>query len=105
MAPTIFFHGINSLPIGKEGEKLPGEYAADEQGNPTSDPNLARSLLPIGTYKGYGLAAMGEILCGVLTGMLFWALYSCYVYFSNGSTETPWSILSVDAGRYLSIVV
>ena len=70
MAPTIF--SWNKLLTYRErGEKLPGEYAADEQGNPTSDPNLARSLLPIGTYKGYGLAAMGEILCGVLTGMLF----------------------------------
>ena len=50
---------------------MPGEYAADEQGIPTSDPDLARSILPIGTYKGYGLAAMGEVLCGVLTGMPF----------------------------------
>ena len=70
MAPTIFSWN-KLLTYREKGEKLPGEYAADEQGNPTSDPNLARSLLPIGTYKGYGLAAMGEILCGVLTGMLF----------------------------------
>ena len=28
-------------------------------------------LNELGTYKGFGLAAMGEVLCGVLTGMLF----------------------------------
>ena len=70
MAPTIFSWN-KLLTYREKGEKLPGEYAADEHGIPTSDPDLARSILPIGTYKGFGLAAMGEVLCGVLTGMLF----------------------------------
>jgi ureidoglycolate dehydrogenase (NAD+) len=70
MAPTIFSWN-KLLTYREKKEKLPGEYAADEHGEPTSDPDLARSILPIGTYKGYGLAAMGEVLCGVLTGMPF----------------------------------
>ena len=70
MAPTIFSWN-KLLTYREKREKLPGEYAADEYGIPTSNPDLARSLLPIGTYKGYGLAAMGEVLCGVLTGMPF----------------------------------
>ena len=70
MAPTIFSWN-KLLTYREKGEKLPGEYAADEQGVPTSDPDLAQSILPIGTYKGYGLSAMGEVLCGVLTGMPF----------------------------------
>lgn len=45
--------------------------AADEQGNPTTDPHQARSLISAGSYKGYGLAAMVDILCGVYTGMAF----------------------------------
>jgi ureidoglycolate dehydrogenase (NAD+) len=70
MAPTIFSWN-KLLTYREKGEKLPGKYAADENGIPTSDPDLARSILPIGTYKGFGLAAMGEVLCGVLAGMLF----------------------------------
>ena len=55
----------------EKGESLPEEYATDENGNPTDDPELAKALLPIGGYKGFGISAMGEILCGVLTGMAF----------------------------------
>ena len=55
----------------EKGESLPEEYAADENVNPTDDPELSKALLPIGGYKGFGISAMGEILCGVLTGMAF----------------------------------
>ncbi len=50
---------------------LADEVAADSAGNPTNDPHLAASLLPTGTYKGYGIASMVEILCGIYTGMAF----------------------------------
>ncbi|MEO0867173.1 MAG: Ldh family oxidoreductase [Cyanobacteria bacterium J06642_11] len=70
MAPTPI--PWNKLLMYRErGEKFPDPYAADENGNPTDDPNSARSLMPIGGYKGYGLAAMVEVLSGVLTGMPF----------------------------------
>ena len=55
----------------KRGESLPNNCAADENGDPTNDPALAQCLLPIGNYKGYGIAAMVEVLCAVLTGMPF----------------------------------
>ena len=62
----------NKLLVAKEkGEMLQDKHAADENGKPTEDPELAKALLPIGGYKGYGIAAMGEVLCGVLTGMGF----------------------------------
>jgi len=50
---------------------LEEEVAADSEGRPTNDPHRAASLLPTGTYKGYGIASMIEILCGVYTGMAF----------------------------------
>ena len=70
MAPTMISWN-KLLGFRERGEMLPDKYAADEHGNPTDDPALAQSLMPIGSYKGYGLAAMGEVLCGVLTGMAF----------------------------------
>lgn len=51
------------------GDVLPEGMAANSNGEPTTDPNDAAWLMPVGGYKGYGLASMVEILCGVMSGM------------------------------------
>ena len=62
----------NKLLLHKSNnEKLPEVLAADKDGQPTKDPQNAECLMPAGSYKGYGLAAMVDILCGVFTGMAF----------------------------------
>jgi LDH2 family malate/lactate/ureidoglycolate dehydrogenase len=53
------------------GDKsIPAGWAMDADGNPTTDPQTAADGLPmpLGGYKGYGLAVMVEILCSVLSG-------------------------------------
>jgi len=50
-------------------KKLPKDVAADKFGKITTDPSRAVSLLSIGDYKGFGLAAMVEIFCSIFTGM------------------------------------
>ena len=45
--------------------------AADSNGNLTINPEEATCLIPTGLYKGYGIASMIEVLCGVYTGMQF----------------------------------
>ena len=50
---------------------LENNLAADKDGFNTNNANEASSLLPAGSYKGYGLASMVEILCGIYTGMNF----------------------------------
>jgi ureidoglycolate dehydrogenase (NAD+) len=70
MAPTFIpwnrvkMHRNEDLP-------LPNNRVADESGDLTNDPHKARCLIPIGTYKGYALSSMVEVLCGVYTGMAF----------------------------------
>ena len=54
-----------------KGEQVPPGLAADANGDPTTDPDAATCLLPTGGYKGYALASMVEVLCGVFTGMAF----------------------------------
>lgn len=54
-------------------QKLEPGWGADEKGIVTQDPNRAVALLPLGGYKGYGLALMIEILSSLLTGMPFGA--------------------------------
>jgi LDH2 family malate/lactate/ureidoglycolate dehydrogenase len=49
---------------------IPADWAMDSDGVPTTDTQTALSglLMPLGGYKGSGLAMMIEILCGVLGG-------------------------------------
>ena len=55
----------------EQGGQIPETWAVDEHGAPTSDPELARSAVPLGGYKGYGLALMVEVLSGLLAGAGF----------------------------------
>ena len=42
-----------------------------KKGNNTNDPNKAKTLISIGSYKGYVLASAIEMLCSIMTGMPF----------------------------------
>lgn len=68
MATTMFnFNKILQL----RENKLPAPLGigADADGKETTDSKRITKLLPIGQYKGFGLALMVEILCSILTGM------------------------------------
>jgi ureidoglycolate dehydrogenase (NAD+) len=58
-----------------EGRTLEPGLAVDADGNPTTDPNKAAAGVPLGGptygYKGYGLAFVIDLLCGVMNGMTF----------------------------------
>jgi LDH2 family malate/lactate/ureidoglycolate dehydrogenase len=59
------------------GEQMPPGWVVDQDGKQTTDPTRLRkggALLPLGGtegYKGSGLAAIVEVLCGLLTGLGF----------------------------------
>ncbi len=63
----VAMHRDNDLPI-------PPGWGLDAEGRPTVDPAAVRQLIPLGGsrelggHKGYGLALMVEVLCGVLSG-------------------------------------
>jgi len=63
-AGRIFKASIN------QQETIPAGWALDAEGVPTTDTATAMHglLMPLGGYKGTGLAMMVEILCGVLSG-------------------------------------
>lgn len=50
------------------GVALPPGWALDKEGNPTTDPHQAETLLPIGGPKGSGLALMFECLTSLMVG-------------------------------------
>src|SRR6266511_1699654 len=57
----------------RRGEKIPLGYALDGEGRPTTDPGAALGgvVLPIGTYKGSGLAMLMDIFGGVISGAAY----------------------------------
>jgi LDH2 family malate/lactate/ureidoglycolate dehydrogenase len=58
------------------GQEIPLGWVVDKDGDLTTDPAKIKggALMPLGGtegYKGTALAAMGEIFCGILTGLGF----------------------------------
>jgi LDH2 family malate/lactate/ureidoglycolate dehydrogenase len=56
--------------LAREGKPLPPDAAVDAEGRPTTDPTAAKSLLPFGAHKGYGLALINEIVGALIGGSL-----------------------------------
>jgi L-2-hydroxycarboxylate dehydrogenase (NAD+) len=62
----------------KQGTSIPEGWVIDKDGKPITDPNVGLgagfSILPLGgkpemgAFKGFGLAVLVDILCGVLSG-------------------------------------
>jgi LDH2 family malate/lactate/ureidoglycolate dehydrogenase len=77
MATTSVAAGKIVDVVMEGGTAIPGEWALDAAGNPTTSAvaALKGTLLPLGGnvagYKGSGLAVAVEILCGVLSGGAF----------------------------------
>ncbi len=54
----------------REGKELPPGAGVDENGQPTTDPNKVKALLPFGAHKGYGLSLINELVAGLIGGSL-----------------------------------
>lgn len=75
--PIVLDYAMSVAAAGKltvaidKGERVPDGWLIDAEGNPTTDPNAfykGGSLLPFAGHKGYGMAVVGEVLAGILTG-------------------------------------
>src|SRR6187401_1762710 len=69
MATTVAAYGKVKAKA-QRGEQMPVGWMIDRQGNPLTDPKRADEgfLMPIGGYKGYGLAMVVGLLAGTLNG-------------------------------------
>lgn len=98
------------------GEEIPKGWMIDAEGRPTTDPRdyyKGGVLLPLGGsegYKGSGLAAMVELLCGLLTGPDFGVEprgrenFSCFMTVFNVAAFCPLDQFKkevADFARYL----
>jgi len=82
--PMFIDMATSAVAVGKiklaqaRGQKIPKGWVVDKDGGLSEDPasyGQGGALLPLGGpgegYKGYGLAVIGEVLCGLLTGLGF----------------------------------
>lgn len=75
-APIILDMALSEVAGGKiryaasAGRPIPGTWATDRHGVPTTDPAQALQglLLPMGAHKGFGLALVVDVLAGALVG-------------------------------------
>jgi L-2-hydroxycarboxylate dehydrogenase (NAD+) len=69
MATTVAAYGKVKTKA-QRGEMMPEGWMIDRQGKPLTDPQRSNEgfLLPIGGYKGYGLALIFGLLAGTLNG-------------------------------------
>ncbi len=85
MATTVAAYGKVKTKA-QRGEMMPEGWMMDRQGNPLTDPKRANEgfLLPIGGYKGYGLALVLGLLAGNLNGA---AMGKDVIDFNNDDTS------------------
>ncbi len=91
---------VNASLSGRE--TIPPGWAMDAEGNPTTSTAVAIKglLMPLGGYKGSGLAMMVEILCAVLSGGAM-STEVGGVYNRTKPMRTSQMFLSIDPTRFL----
>lgn len=76
----------------RTGKPIPNNWVQTKEGNESTDANeLSKggSLLPLGGHKGYGLASLVDILCGVLSGANYGPWVPPFVAFLNPLENLP----------------
>jgi len=101
MATTVAAYGkVKTAAV--RGERMPEGWMIDAEGRPLTDPKRADEgfLLPIGGYKGYGLALVFGLLAGTLNGA---AMGRDVVDFNKDDatpTNTGHAIVALDVARF-----
>jgi LDH2 family malate/lactate/ureidoglycolate dehydrogenase len=82
----------------QRGETMPEGWMVDRDGNPLTDPKRMNEgfLLPIGGYKGYGMALVFGILAGTLNGAAMGRGVVDFNADDASATNTGQAILAVD---------
>ena len=86
----------------QRGEPMPEGWMIDALGRPLTDPRRAEEgfLLPIGTYKGYGLALVFGLLAGTLNGAAFGRDVIDFNKDDKSPTNTGQVIVALDIARF-----
>ncbi len=85
-------------------ESIPAGWAMDSEGVPTTNTNIAFHGLPmpLGGYKGSGLAMMVEILCAVLSGGAM-SLDVGGIRIRGKHMHVSYMFLAIDVSRFMPV--
>ena len=85
----------------ESGLPMPLDWALTPEGEETDDPEaaMAGALLGIGTYKGYGLAFMTDVLTGVLGG----GGYGLTPYADPGKMDVSHTLTAIDIEWFMPL--
>src|SRR6185503_13088346 len=84
--------------------EIPAGWAFDSDGVPTTDTPSAYKgmLMPLGGYKGSGLAMMVEILCAVLSGGAM-STEVGGIRFRGKTVRVSQTFLAIDIARFMPV--
>lgn len=107
--PVVLDMATSNIAYGKvlhareQGTSIPDDWGIDGKGSPTTDPDKVEALIPFGTYKGYGLALVIDVLTGILMGAKFGphinAMYGDY----DKPRELASLMIAIDPSTFTSV--
>jgi LDH2 family malate/lactate/ureidoglycolate dehydrogenase len=101
IATTVAAYGKVKV-AAQKGESIPDTWMIDRNGKPITDPKKSNegSLLPIGGYKGYGLAVMIGLLAGALNNAAVGKETIDFNAHHDLITNTGQTIIAVDPSAF-----
>lgn len=101
MATTVAAYGKVKAKAAR-GESMPEGWMIDREGKPLTDPKRASEgvLLPIGGYKGYGLALVVGLLAGTLNQAAMGKDVIDFNHDSQSATNTGQAIIAIDPAAF-----
>lgn len=101
MATTVAAYGKVKVKA-QRGEPMPEGWMIDREGRPLTDPKRANEglLLPIGGYKGYGLALIFGLLAGTLNGAAMGREVVDFNADDTTVTNTGQAVLAIDISGF-----
>jgi len=101
MATTVAAYGKVKA-MAQRGETMPEGWMIDREGRALTDPKRAEEgfLLPIGGYKGYGLALLVGLLAGTLNGAAMGKDVVDFNHDQSSVTNTGQAIVAIDIAAF-----
>jgi L-2-hydroxycarboxylate dehydrogenase (NAD+) len=101
MATTVAAYGKVKAKA-QRGEQMPVGWMIDRLGQPLTDPKRAEEgfLMPIGGYKGYGLALIVGLLAGTLNGAAMGSEVIDFNHDDTSITNTGQAIMAIDLSAF-----
>jgi len=84
-------------------KQLEPGWAADQVGKMCTDPHVAQALLPIGSYKGYNLGLVVEVLCSLLTNMPYGPHISRMFPLNGEKRQLGHFLMAIDVSKFQEI--